>query len=106
MALEPSFFELSAAAHLEIVCSSKWRCRLNTTRNFSSADATLQDTGAIAPAEYGRVAVRAHFPLISGQGAASTADGVSSTSTVDSFFFCFASVRHVYPAFVLHPRFP
>ena len=41
----------------------------------SSADLALQDTGALAAAEYGRLAVREHPPLFSGPGAASAAAG-------------------------------
>ena len=49
---------------------------MNSTRTFSSADLALQDTGALAAAEYyGRLAVWAHSPLFSGLGAASTAAG-------------------------------
>ena len=42
---------------------------------MSSADLALQDTGALAAAEYGRLAVRAHSPRLSGLGTASTAAG-------------------------------
>ena len=43
---------------------------------FSSADLALQDTGALAAAEYsGRLAVWAHSPPFSGLGAASTSAG-------------------------------
>ena len=42
---------------------------------ISSADLALQNTGAIAAAEHGRLAVWVHPPLFSGLGAASTAAG-------------------------------
>jgi len=43
---------------------------------LSSADLALQDTGALAAAEHGRLAVWAHSsPLFSGLGVASTAAG-------------------------------
>ena len=48
---------------------------MNSTRTFSSADLALQDTGALAAAEYGWLAVWGHYPLFSGLGAASTAAG-------------------------------
>ena len=40
---------------------------------LSSADLALQDAGASAAAEYGRLAVLAHSPLFSALGAASGA---------------------------------
>ena len=57
----------------------------------SSADLGLQDTGALAAAEYGRLS-----------------DGWCSTSTaVDSFsFLILAFVCQSYPAFLLRPRIP
>ena len=42
---------------------------------LSSADLALQDTGALAAAAYGRLAVWEHSPLFSGLGATSTAAG-------------------------------
>ena len=48
---------------------------LNSTRTLSGADLALQDTGALAAAEYGRLAVWEHSPLFSGLGAASIAAG-------------------------------
>ena len=52
------------------------RCCLNsTTRTSSSADLVLEDTGTLAAADNGRLAVWAHSPLFSGLGAASTAAG-------------------------------
>ena len=42
---------------------------------LSSADLALQDTGAIAAAEYGRLAVWEHSPLLSRLGAAFVEDG-------------------------------
>ena len=55
--------------------SSKQWCCLNSTRPLSGADLALQDTGALAAADYGRLAVREHSPLFSGRGAASIAAG-------------------------------
>ena len=49
--------------------------RFNSPRTLSSADLALQDTGALAAAEYDWPAVWAHSPLFSGLGAASTATG-------------------------------
>ena len=75
---------------------------------LSSADLGLQNTGAIASAEYGRLAVLAHLPLFSELGAASTGSWKCwcSTSTVDSFsFLILAFVFHAYPRFVLYPLF-
>ena len=43
--------------------------------SLSGADLALQDTGALAAAEYGRLAVWEHSPLFSGLGAASIAAG-------------------------------
>ena len=40
-----------------------------------SADLVLQETGALAAAEYGPLAVWAHSPLFPGLGAASTSAG-------------------------------
>ena len=45
------------------------------TGTLSSADFALQDTGALAAAGYGRLAVWEHSSLFSGLGAASTAAG-------------------------------
>ena len=42
---------------------------------FFQRNLALQDTGALAAAEYGRLAVWGHSPLFSGLGAASTAAG-------------------------------
>ena len=44
-------------------------------RFSSSADLVLQNTGAIAAAEYGRLVVWVHSPVFSGLGVASTAAG-------------------------------
>ena len=59
---------------IECCCTFKnrLRCCLDSNRTLSSADLALQDTGALATAEYGRLAVRAHSPRFSGLGAAST----------------------------------
>ena len=51
-------------------------CCLNSTRYFiQSRPLALQDTGALAAAEYGRLALWAHSPLFTGLGVASTAAG-------------------------------
>ena len=42
---------------------------------MSTADLAVQDTGALAAADYGRLAVWEHSPLFSGLGAASTTAG-------------------------------
>ena len=42
---------------------------------MSTADLAVQDTGALAAADYGRLAVWEHSPLFSGLGAASIAAG-------------------------------
>ena len=77
---------------------------------MSGADLALQDTGALAAAENGWLAVGEQSPLLSGLGAASIAAGrcisAGAPSTVDSFSFLILDfVCHAYPAFVLHPRF-
>ena len=59
----------------KIVCCIKQWCSLNNTHALSGADLALQDTGALAAAEYGRLVVWAHSPLFSGMGADSTAAG-------------------------------
>ena len=86
-------------------------CCFNSTRTLSGADLALQDTGALAAAEYGRLAVWEHSPLFSGPGAASIAAGrcISagdpSRALTRFRFLILAFVCHAYPAFVLHPRF-
>ena len=73
---------------------------MNNTRS-SSADLALQDTAALAAAEYGRLAVWVHSPPFSGLGAASIAAGrcISASSS----FLILASVCHAYPVFVRTP---
>ena len=106
----PSFVGLSAAVHSKIVCCSMQRCSLNSTRTLSGADLALQDTGALAAAEYGRLAVWEHSPLFFRAGRRlyrswTVHECWCSISTVDSFsFLMLAFVCHAYPAFVLHPR--
>ena len=54
----PSLVGLSAALNSKIACCSKyWCCLHSTTRTLSGANLTLQDTGALAAAEYGQLAV-------------------------------------------------
>ena len=48
---------------------------LNSTRTLSGADLALQDTGALAAAEYGPLGVWEDSPLFAGLGAASIAAG-------------------------------
>ena len=71
----PSLVGLGAAVHSKTVRCSKYWCCLNSTRTSSGADLALQDTGALAAAEYGRLAVREYSPLLSGLGATSIAAG-------------------------------
>ena len=84
---------------------------LNSTRTSSSADLALQDTGALAAAEYGRQAVWKHSRLFSGLGAATIAAGQCISAgappqPLNRFRFLILDfVCHAYPAFVLHPRF-
>ena len=62
---------------------------------MSGADLALQDTGSLAAAGYGRLAMRAQSPLFSALGAA---------ATVASFSFSIlAFVCHAYSAFVRTP---
>ena len=79
-------------------------------RFSSSADLVLQNTGAIAAAEYGRLVVWVHSPVFSGLGVASTAAGrcISAGApprplTVSVFYLAFAC--HEYPAFGLRAPF-
>ena len=53
----------------------------DSTRTLSGADLALQDTGALAAAEYGRLAVWEHS-FFSGLGAASIAAGRCTTVLV------------------------
>ena len=83
---------------------------MNSTRTLSTADLVLQDIGALAAAEYGRLVVWAHSPLFSGLGATSTAAGrcISAGApprplTVSVFYLAFAC--HEYPAFGLRAPF-
>ena len=71
----PSLVGLSAAVNSKIVCSSKQWCCLNSTRTLSGANLALQDTDALAAAEYGRLAVWEHSPFLLGLGVASIAAG-------------------------------
>ena len=71
----PSLVGLSAAVNSKIVCSSKQWCCLNSTRTLYGGDIALQDTGTLAAAEYGRLALWEHSPLFSGLSAASIAAG-------------------------------
>ena len=79
--------------------------------SLSGADLALQDTGALAAGEYGRLAVWASSPLFFRAEPRLYRSWTvhqcwRSISTVDSFsFFILAFVCHAYPAFVLHPRF-
>ena len=50
---------------------------MNSTSTLSSADLALQDTGALAAAEYDRLAMWAHSLLFSGLGALPQLDGAS-----------------------------
>ena len=52
--------------------------------SLSGADLALQDTGALAAAEYGRLAVWEHYPRFSGLGAASIAAGRCISAGVPS----------------------
>ena len=66
---------------MECCCTLKNRllsqviCCLNSTRTLSSANLALQNTSSIAAAEYGRLAMWAYSPPLSGLGAAFTAAG-------------------------------
>ena len=81
---------------------------------MSSADLALQDTGARGAAEYGRLAVWAHYPPFSVLGVATTAAGrcISAgapprpSTLLVSIFFLFVTCHDAYPAFLLHDRFP
>ena len=82
---------------------------MNSNRTLSSEDLPLQDTGALAAAEYGRLAVWAHALLFSGLGSLPPQlDGAPVLVLhldhwilfVLDFSFC-----HAYLPFVLHPRF-
>ena len=86
-----SLIELSAAVHSRTVCGGKGLlCCLNGSRTSSSAVLALQDTGALAAAEYGRrVGV---FPSIVSAGRRlyhswAVHQCWGYTSTVDSFSF-------------------
>ena len=103
----PSLIELSAAVHSKLVC-----CCLNSIRTLSSADLTLQDTGALQQQSTSMVGYHSRvgtLPSFSGLAAASTAAGrrISagapprpSTRVHLLAFVCFA-----YPACALYPRF-
>ena len=82
-----------------------------------SADLALHDTGAIAPAEYGGLAVWAHYPVF--QRWASPVPQLDGASVLvlhldrrlvfvfnTSKYLLFVTRHDVYPAFVLHPRVP
>ena len=71
----PSLKELSSAIYTFKYCLLLQVMLFEAPVPFSGADLALQDTRALAPAEYGRLAVWAQFPLFSGLGAASTAAG-------------------------------
>ena len=95
---------------LKIVCCSRWLC-LNSTRTFSRADLALQDTGALAAAEHGRLGVW-NTPLYF-KGWAPPLPQLDSASVLIFYLNCClvfaliaAFVCHAYPAlFVPHPRF-
>ena len=85
-----------------------------TPRTLSSADLALHDTGAIAAAEYGRLAVWAHLFFQRWASPLPQLDGASVLVLhldcrlvfVFDFCRCLLRVMNVYPEFVLHPRFP
>ena len=81
---------------------------MTNTRTWASSDLALQDTGALAAAEYCRLAVWAHSPLFFRSGhrlyrSWTVHQCWCSNLTADSFSFLI--LAFAYPAFVLHPRF-
>ena len=78
------------------------------TCTFSGADLELQDTGVLAAAEYGWLAVWEHSPLVSWLGAASIAAGRSAggpSRPLTPFRFLFwlffvTRILHLYSALI------
>ena len=69
----PSLKELSAAIYTFEYCLLLQVILFEAPVSLSCADLAIQDTPALAAAEYGRLAGWAQSPLFSGLGAASTA---------------------------------